>query len=82
MNKNKTIGLLIICAGLLIGAIFLIWIIILPAVGVTDIASTSFFSGYWGIAVFTILEVAVVVILLIWIGSTPLRTKNKIEKTE
>ena len=51
------IGFSIIIGALLIGALFLVWIVILPLTGVTDFVSNSITSGYWGIAIFTLFEI-------------------------
>ena len=77
MRKNQIVGLLIILSALLIAGIFISWIVILPLAGVTELVSKSITSGYWGIAVFTIVELLIVVLILIWIGSTALKPTNE-----
>ncbi|MHA1222958.1 MAG: hypothetical protein ACTSR2_08030 [Candidatus Hodarchaeales archaeon] len=80
MKKNKLVGLILIIFAVFIFVLFACWIIVLPAIGVTDFISNNITSGYWGIAIFTMFEVSVIVIILIWIGYTPL--KIKITKNE
>ena len=82
MNKNKMIGFSIIIGALLIGALFLVWIVILPLTGVTDFVSNSITSGYWGIAIFTLFEIVVLISILIWVGSTAFRTKENSNQEE
>jgi len=68
MSINKIISLLFILSGVAFGIFFLLWIIILPILDITEIASRNILSGYWGIAVFTILEILVVSLILVWVG--------------
>ena len=77
MNKNRLVGLILVIVSLLIFSLFLLWIIILPAIGITEQVSTNITSGYWGIAIFTMLEVVIITIMLFWVGKTPLTAKEQ-----
>lgn len=77
LNKNKLVGLSLVLISIAIFSVFLLWIIILPATGITDTVSSNITSGYWGIAIFTMLEVVVITIMLFWVGKTPLKRKEE-----
>ena len=76
LNKNKIVGLSLVLTSVMVFSIFLLWIIILPAIGVTETVSSNITSGYWGIAIFTMIEVVVIAIMLFWVGKTPLKNKD------